>query len=543
MTPADSYDAIVVGGGHNGLVAALYLARAGWSVAVLERNAAVGGAIAGGEATLPGFVHDLYSTNQNLFLGSRAYADFASGLARHGLRFRTTGRPYANAFPDGLSLRVHSDYERTLGHLAAHSAGDAEGFAGLYRQYRRFAPYLFGLYGSAVPSGAAVRQVLSLLRHRGVRGAAELTHTLLMSTRELGETWFTTREARAMAACWGMHLDFGPDVAGGAMFPLLELFADMENGMSVVEGGAQRLPQALGALLAEHGGEISTGAEVDRVLCRNGRAVGVRCVDGSTAAARRAVIADVGPAALYQRLLEPGQVPAPVRRASGRYRYGPGTMMVHLALDGPLPWAAGDELSGFGYVHVAPYVGDLARTYIESLSGLLPAEPLLVVGQTSAVDPTRAPAGRHVVWIQVRTVPPVISGDAAGTIRQTRWPEAVEPMTDRVLAKLERYAPGGTSRIACVTAYTPQDLEAADPNLVGGDSTAGSHHLSQNLLFRPMPGHSGYRTAIPGLYLTGAATWPGAGTNATSGRLTARQVLKDSRPGGRFWTSRAGRCP
>ncbi|MGW1047082.1 phytoene desaturase family protein [Streptomyces sp. NPDC002547] len=116
-------------------------------------------------------------------------------------------------------------------------------------------------------------------------------------------------------------------------------------------------------------------------------------------------------------------------------------------------------------------------------------------------------------------------------------------MTDRVLAKLERYAPGGTSRIACVTAYTPQDLEAADPNLVGGDSTAGSHHLSQNFLFRPMPGHSGYRTAIPGLYLTGAATWPGAGTNATSGRLTARQVLKDSRPGGRFWTSRAGRCP
>ncbi|MEU6492994.1 NAD(P)/FAD-dependent oxidoreductase [Streptomyces sp. NPDC046984] len=543
MTPAGSYDAIVVGGGHNGLVAALYLARAGWSVAVLERNAAVGGAIAGGEATLPGFVHDLYSTNQNLFLGSRAYADFASGLARHGLRFRTTDRPYANAFPDGLSLRVHSDYERTLGHLAAHSAGDADGFAGLYRQYKRFAPYLFGLYGSAVPSGAAVRQVLSLLRHRGLRGAAELTRTLLMSTRELGETWFTTREARAMAACWGMHLDFGPDVAGGAMFPLLELFADMENGMSVVEGGAQRLPQALGALLAEHGGEVRTGTEVDRVLCRNGRAVGVRCADGSTSAARHAVIADVGPAALYRRLLEPGQVPARVRRAAGRYRYGPGTMMVHLALDGPLPWAAGEELAGFGYVHVAPYVDDLARTYAESLSGLLPAEPLLVVGQTSAVDPTRAPAGRHVVWIQVRTVPSVISGDAAGTIRQTRWPDAVEPMTDRVLAKLERYAPGSTSRIACVTAYTPQDLEAADPNLVGGDSTAGSHHASQNFLFRPMPGHSGYRTAIPGLYLTGAATWPGAGTNATSGRLTARRVLKDSRPGGRSRTSRRGRRP
>jgi phytoene dehydrogenase-like protein len=110
-------------------------------------------------------------------------------------------------------------------------------------------------------------------------------------------------------------------------------------------------------------------------------------------------------------------------------------------------------------------------------------------------------------------------------------------MTDRILAKLERYAPGSTSRISGITMYTPEDLAAADPNLVGGDSVAGSHHLSQNFFFRPMPGHSGYRTAIQGLYLTGAATWPGAGNNATSGRLTARSVLRDSRPGGGARTS------
>ncbi|MFD3451003.1 phytoene desaturase family protein [Streptomyces sp. NPDC058691] len=542
MNATGSYDAVVIGGGHNGLVAA-HLARAGWSVAVLERNAAVGGAIASGEITSPGFTHDLYSTNQNLFLGSRAYADFAPDLSRHGLTFASTDRPYANVFPDGLSLRVHSDYPRTLGQLAAHDTGDADGFAGLYQRYRQFAPYLFGLYGTAVPSAQAVRQVLDLLRRHGLRGAGELVHTLLMSTRELGETWFTTREARAMAACWGMHLDFGPDVAGGAMFPLLEMFADMENGMSVVEGGAQRLPQALAAVLAERGGEIRTGAEVDRVLCRSGRAVGVRCADGGTLTARRAVIADVGPAALYERLLESEQVPAHVRRKARRYRYGPGTMMLHLALAGPLPWAAGDELAGFGYVHVAPYVDDLARTYTETQAGLLPADPLLVVGQTSAIDPTRAPEGRCVVWIQIRTVPSVIRGDAAGAIRHTGWPEAVGAMTDRVLAKLEHYAPGCRSRIIGATAYTPQDLEAADPNLVGGDSVAGSHHLSQNFLFRPMPGHSGYRTAIPGLYLTGAATWPGAGNNATSGRLTALRVLGDVRLRGRARAARKPRNP
>ncbi|MEU3186723.1 NAD(P)/FAD-dependent oxidoreductase [Streptomyces sp. NPDC006923] len=538
MTPEgssdDSYDAIVIGGGHNGLVAALYLARAGWSVAVLERNTVVGGAIASGEITLPGFVHDLYSTNQNLFLGSRAYADFRTDLTRHGLAFRTTEHPYANVYPDGRSLRVYRDYAHTLDDLAAHSVEDAEGFAGLYRQYQRFAPHLFALYGCALPSAAAFRQMLSLLRRLRPHGVSELTRTLLMSTRELGETWFATHEARALAACWAMHLDFGPDVAGGAMFPLLELFAGMENGMSVVEGGAQRLPAALAAVLVERGGVVRTGTEVAQVRCRNGRAVAVRTTDGAVFGARRAVIGNVGPAALYGQLLRSEHVPAEVRRTARGYRYGPGTLMMHLALDAPLPWAAGHELAGFGYVHVAPYVTDLARTYAEAQAGLLPQDPLLVVGQTSGVDPSRAPAGRHTVWIQVRTVPSVIRGDAAGIIRGTRWSEVADAVAERVLAKLERYAPGSSARIAAMTVHTPEDLEAGNPNLVGGDSIAGSHHLSQNFMWRPMPGHSGYRTAVSGLYLTGAATWPGAGTHAASGRLTARQVLRDARRPGRL---------
>ena len=349
-----------------------------------------------------------------------------------------------------------------------------------------------------------------------------------MSTRELGDTWFATPEARAMAACWGMHLDFGPDVSGGAMFPLLQLFSDMANGMSVVEGGAQRLPDALAALLVELGGEVHTGQDVTQILCTGDRAVGVRTASGVEYRASRAVIAGVGPRVLYERLLPRNVVPDMELRRARAFRYGPGTMMMHLALTDPLPWDGAADLGDFGYVHVAPYVDDLARNYAEAQAGLLPTDPLLVVGQTSAIDPTRAPDGKHVVWIQVRAVPSDIRGDAAGVIRGTTWPDVAEAMAERVIAKLERYAPGSASRIAQWVAHTPHDLETANPNLVGGDSIAGSHHLFQNFLFRPL-GRSGYRTAVRRLYLTGAATWPGAGNNATSGRLAAQQVIGDAR--------------
>lgn len=207
--------------------------------------------------------------------------------------------------------------------------------------------------------------------------------------------------------------------------------------MSVVEGGAQKLPDALAALIKEQGGEVHTGHEVEQVLCERGRAVGVRTSDGTQFRARRAVVAGVGPRVLYERLPAPGDVPPDVGRRARAFRYGPGTLMMHLALNDPLPWAAGEELADFGYVHVAPYVDDLARTYAEAQAGLLPADPLLIVGQTSAIDPARSPEGKHMAWIQVRTVPSLIRGDAAGTIRSSTWDEAAGAMAERVLDKLE----------------------------------------------------------------------------------------------------------
>ena len=199
-------------------------------------------------------------------------------------------------------------------------------------------------------------------------------------------------------------------------------------------------------------------------------------------------------------------------------------MMIHLALDALPDWAAGSELQRFAYVHLAPSMDQMARTYAQAKAGLLPDEPALVCGQPTVVDPSRAPEGRHVLWLQVRVVPGTILGDAKGEIAVTDWAAAAEPFAERALAILERYAPGTGARTLARHVVTPAMLEAENPNLVGGDQICGSHHLHQNFLYRPARGHADGSTPIRGLHHTGAAVWPGAGTGAGSGTLLARRL-------------------
>jgi phytoene dehydrogenase-like protein len=207
-----------------------------------------------------------------------------------------------------------------------------------------------------------------------------------------------------------------------------------------------------------------------------------------------------------------------------RLRPGPGTMMIHLALNDLPPWSAGAELRRFAYVHLAPSFAAMARTYTEALDGLLPVEPALVIGQPTAIDPSRAPPGQHVLWVQVRVLPAHIRADAAGRITGTEWDTVKEAFADRVIGIIERYAPGFAANILARAVLSPADLERDNPNLVGGDSLGGSHHLDQNFLFRPAFGWSRYRTPIDRLYMVGASTWPGAGTGAGSGFMLAKSL-------------------
>ncbi|MGC1488264.1 MAG: NAD(P)/FAD-dependent oxidoreductase, partial [Albidovulum sp.] len=208
------------------------------------------------------------------------------------------------------------------------------------------------------------------------------------------------------------------------------------------------------------------------------------------------------------------------------FSHAPGTMMIHLAMDGLPDWTAGDDLQRFAYVHLAPSLDQMAQTYQQAKAGLLPSDPVVVVGQPTAIDPSRAPKGKHVLWLQVRMAPGTILGDAKGEITAKDWPGAAEPFAERALDIVERYAPGTRDKILGRKIVTPADLEAGNPNLIGGDQLCGSHHLGQHFMFRPLRGHADGTTPIAGLYLTGAAVWPGAGTGAGPGHLLAQYLAK-----------------
>lgn len=520
------YDAIVVGAGHNGLATAIHLAAKGWKIGIFERNAVAGGAVQTREATLPGYRHDLFAMNLSLFAGSPFVAAYGAALARHGLAFAPAAEPFATAFPDGTWFGVSADLEATVARIDALSLEDGKRWREMAAAFASDAPHIFGVLGSVMPSFGLAKVLYKAWRAKGFGWLLHTLNLAVSSPREFLDRNFRSDKIKSTIAAWGMHLDFPPDVAGGALFPYLEAMANQAFGMALGKGGADVMIKAMLGLLKELGADIRVDAEVARIDVANGRANGVTLADGRSFTAGKAVIANVAPALAFGKLLAQGSGRPEVDRRMRTFRPGPGTMMIHLALDALPSWKAGEDLQRFAYVHLAPDFATMNRAYADALAGLLPAEPVLVVGQPTAIDPSRAPEGKHVLWIQVRVLPAEVKGDAMGTIAPGDWDAVKERYADRVIAILERYAPGIASHILGRAVFSPRDLERENPNLIGGDSLSGSHHLDQFFLFRPIAGWSRYRTPVKSLYLVGASTWPGAGVGAGSGFLLGKMLAK-----------------
>ena len=517
---ARQFDAVLIGAGHNTLAAALHLSAKGWRVGVFEQASVAGGAVKTGEYTLPGFRHDWAAMNLSLFAGSPFFKTYGAELQRHGCEFVPVARPFASSFPGGTAIGVSTDMAETLASIGAVSAADAETWKRLCAGFGAEAPQLFGLLGSPMRMRALAYFMFKTLRAKGIGGTLDMGRFLLSSPRAFLDETFADARTKALLGAWGMHLDYAPDIAGGAIFPYLEGMAGQAFGMVLGKGGADTIITSLVAAIRARGGVVECGVPVAKVLRSGGRASGIELADGRQIMAAKAVVAGVAPRNLARLT---GDVTPAFDAAMSAFRHAPGTMMIHLALSDLPDWRAG-ALRNYAYVHIAPDLDQMARTYQQASAGLLPDEPILVVGQPTVVDASRAPDGKHTLWVQVRMAPAVIAGDAGGTIAARDWQGAAGPFAERVLNILEAHAPGTRGKILGSRIVTPLEFEAENPNLVGGDQVCGSHHLGQHFLFRPVRGHADGSTPLAGLHLTGAAVWPGAGTGAGAGFLLAQRL-------------------
>lgn len=508
---------IIIGSGINGLVAAADLAARGKSVRVLEQGPTPGGAVRTEDLTLDGFRHDVAAMNLSMFAGSGFMARHGAEMAQHGLEFVPIDRPFAQALEPGDHVGVTMDVDETLSSF--HSDADKATWQALMAAFPERAGVVGGLLSTPMRRLPLAKFLWKTWRAQGTAKCLEIGQFLLSSPRDWLDETFEDPRLRTALSTWGMHLDFAPDIAGGAIFPYLEAMAGQAMGMVIGKGGADTVTRALVAMIEAHGGSVECNADVTRIIHKDGKVTGVevneKIVDASL------VLAGLAPKHLT-RLTGPTTQPR-FDKGMENFKHAPGTMMIHLALDKQVPWIA-TALEKFAYVHISSTIDTAAKTYAQAVAGLLPETPLLVVGQPTVFDPSRAPDGQHTLWVQVRVVPADIKGDAKGEIRALDWDDGKDAMADRALDIIEQQAPGFKETILAKHVVSPLDLEAGNPNLVGGDQICGSHHLTQNFLFRPLRGFADGHTPIKGLHMIGAACWPGAGTGAASGFFAAQNI-------------------
>lgn len=522
--PQNSYDVVFVGAGHNALVAAAYLAKAGRSVLLLERSAAPGGLVRTEESTLPGFLHDTFSALHPIFVSGPVYAELGEELSELGLRY-VQGRVSSGAsLPDGRSAAISTDPEEMAEEL--DRLGEQETWTGLLTD---LAPHLESFLpllamDLTTPEATALRQKLL---DGSITSAMPFQQLLLGSAFDLPHDRFHTEEMRAALLPWALHAGLGPHDAGGAMWTAV-FAAMLTQGCPFPVGGSGKLIEALTALVRRHGGVIVTESEVDQIVVDGERATAVRTTDGTQYTATQAVVATTSPGELYRRLLrDVPSVPAGVRSQAEHFRYRRGCFQINLAMSSR-PYFRDPRLDLGGAINLGRGIAELVTSVRQADDGVLPAHPAISWHEPTALDPTRAPDGYAVARLQVLDVPLHPVGDAADTIAaKGKWtPEIAERFADRVLAEAGLHLPGLKEITLARHIISPADIAAANPNTGPGDSNAGHNALSQGFTQRPLTAHrGGYATAVPGVYLIGAATWPGPGVGGSSGRAVAQALL------------------
>lgn len=522
------FDAIIVGSGINSLVCAAVMARRGKKVCVLEREATLGGCIRTEALTVPGYLHDTMSTAHPLFVTSPGYAELKDALHGAGLSYVNNATPTGVLLPDGRSFILRTSRDDNVRAMNQLAAGDGDAYRAGIGFVEQNAELIFALLGNELWSSQIGKMMLGRIWKQGAHETLGFFSPAMQSARAWLSSRFKSDLVRAVLAPWVLHTGLGPESPMSALMAQVIAFTLEGVGLPLVQGGNARTVYAFKAVVEKAGGEFHVNADVAEILIAGGKAQGVRCADGREWQAKN-VICNVTPTQLYGRLIPPAAAPETLREQAAEYRYGKGNMQIHLALSARPQWSD-PALADVTYLHLTSGLDGVSRAVNEAERGLLPAEGTICVCHPTALDPSRAPAGGAVLWIQLPECPRVIRGDAAGLIAAPadgRWSEDVrERYADRIIGRLARFIPKLESSIVGRAVVSPADLERMNMNLVGGDPYSGECSVDQYMFWRPLRGTKDHATPVKQLWHIGASTHPGPGLGGASGFHVANALAR-----------------
>ena len=466
-----TFDAVVVGSGPNGLSAAITLARAGLSVLVLEARDSIGGGTRTAELTLPGFKHDICSAIQPLSLASPFFRD--TPLSEYGVRWVFPPGEVAHPLDDEPAVLLERSVEATAARLGVDEKAYVRLMRPLVSQWEPLMEQFLG------PLSLPKKPLL----------AARLAVPSLLPVNVVARTLFRGQAARAVFAGMAGHSMLPMDrLVTGGFGVMLSLLAHAV-GYPLVEGGSQRVTEAMGAYLVTLGGKIETNCVVRSM---------------KEVPPARLVLFDLAPRSFIK--IAGDRLPGGYRRALNRFRYGPGVFKMDYALSDPIPWKD-PQVSRAATVHLGGTLDEIAASERQVWQGEHAARPYIILAQQSLFDPTRAPAGKHTAWAYCH----VPHG-------------STEDMTEAIEAQIERFAPGFRDTVLARHTFTAAEMESYNPNYVGGDINGGVQDLRQ-FFTRPVPRWSPYSTPLQGVYLCSSSTPPGGGVHGMCGYHAAQAAL------------------
>jgi phytoene dehydrogenase-like protein len=528
-----SYDAVLIGGGHNGLTCAFYLAKAGYKVCVLERRSIVGGA-AITEEFHPGFRNSVASYSVSL-LNPKIIREM--DLARHGLKIVLRTISYFTPLADGRYLIVDRDKERTACEIGKFSTRDVANYAAYNARLDSIVDLLRSVLMETPPNaGGGLRDLLGALtmgnrvRHLGMEGQRDLVDFFTKSAGDILDYWFETDVLKGILGFDAITGAYASPYTPGTAYVLLHHVFGEVNGIKGAWGhaigGMGAITQAMAKACAEAGADIRTDSPVREVVLDRGRTTGVVLQDG-TAIYGRAVVSNINPKLLYGGLIPDGALPADFMERIAKFKCGSGTFRMNVALSELPNFTARPTHSVMdhhgGSMMIAPSLQYLEEAYSDARRTGWAKRPVIEMHIQSVLDDSLAPKGQHVASLFCQHVAPELPDGSS-------WDEHREQVADVVIDTMSRYAPNFRSSVLGRMILSPLDMERKLA-LVGGDIFHGQLTLDQLYSARPVLGHGDYRGPLKGLYMCGSSTHPGGGVTGLPGHNAAREIIRDFKRG------------